>query len=492
MCPMTKRGAVTALGVVLLLGCGSRTPLYGGTGQAASGDDGGDAGQDGALDGPADGVIVDECPKAPTRATWSMSVAAGSDTTDPNYSPFAEVYAVAMAADGSMFTAGCGTPNTPGCWNAGPAGQGSCFLMKLDPSGTALWQTRFNDGPADPLATHLVADDQGGVTLGLEDDETTTLGSGQNITLPAGCVVERFDASGQTAFVHPVAGSDGTRVFTFGADHKGNSALIANCGLNGLCQGMTGSLVVRLDGMGNQTGARPIIAGDDTMSSMLGAAIAPDGTLLVAGYAKGMVDFGAGPQDLGDSSLLLVTYDPALNLQSSLVRPDVGYAIQVVALDDGSGFVLTGDLDTDGLDLGGGQLSHPGQKNGLFIAKLTTSLHHVYSHAYGDATTHASTALCADPDGTVTWGGVNGETTDFGNGIVVRGSIMSTNDDGFLARFGPDGTPQVAIGTATGIDGVGCPPGTNVLVGSVAQFPFDFGTGDMVPPGGYIVQRKRP
>jgi hypothetical protein len=346
---------------------------------------------------------------------------------------------------------------------------------------------RFTDGINDPLSVALEADDQGGVVVGIEADEGTDLVNGAG----PGCVVARFDASGLPRFAYTLAGADCTRSFGFAAEKTGQSAIVAALPDDAVAPGF---LVVRLNPAGAVLSTRTI-PGDVTQSRVGAAALQVDGTLLVGGYGIGTLDFGDGPRKLDPTgSLWLATYDPSFRLKSIFTVADSGFEMQARADPSGLGFVVTGDIDRSGVDLGGGALPFGGgsgaENRHIFLAKWTTTLGHVFSHSYGDSTAQDTTGLCLDEDGTIGWVGIAGGETTFGNGQFLSGSPGSSRD-GFLATISSDGDARSAVPTQALVRGIGCAQDAYVLVGRIPDAPVDLGAG-IVPPGGFVVRRARP
>jgi hypothetical protein len=230
------------------------------------------------------------------------------------------------------------------------------------------------------------------------------------------------------------------------------------------------------------------------------AALQADGTAFVGGYAQATsIDFGSGPLG-GYEYAYFATLDSGLNLKNALAVNDHGLdQMRAIATPDGTGFVVTGVIDRDGVDLGGGALTYTGanqrgggQNNDLFLAEFTTGLQHVFSHSYGDTSSQNPIALCADPDGTISWLGTAGFYTSF-DGQVVSGD-PNTPDDGFIVRINPQGVAQVAGSLPTGGDQLGCAPGAYALVG---RYPpsgdgtVDFGAGPVAEGRGFFLRRNR-
>jgi hypothetical protein len=472
------------------LTCCSRTDLHitggpvGSGGLAGSGPDAGvnaqsDAGEDGASRGGSDAAPAacnaGSLLPGPTNPTWTISVQQGLDTI------LEDVYAVAVASDGAIFAVGCGDMVGVGQGEF-TSGAGSCFLIKLDANGRALFVDRFVDTVNDPLTVGLADDHHGGVLVGLRYDAETDLGGTWE---SPGCGVERVNACGEAVWTRSFPELDCGTSFAFAGNGSASSAISGSCGA--ACNG--GSTVVSLDDAGTMLSRRTLQS-----AAVMAAALQSDGTLFVGGYGAGPVDFGAGSRDLGSGSLFFATYGADLTVQSVLSSADYGDEMQAVATLDGSGFVVAGVVDRSGVDLGGGPLAYSGpsptggQNQDIFLARLTTQLGHVFSHGFGDTSKQDTTSLCVDADGTVSWVGLAGGETSFG-GLVVSGDA-SMSADGFLARFGPDAAPQSAVETPTGVRQLGCIGGGYLVVGNTA-FPAQLGAG-VVATGGYIVKRSRP
>jgi len=485
----TTATASVGLGLVTAaLGCGSRTALDSPIGTASqlsrgTGPDSGTVREAGASDGSVTGPGSDasgEChpvsllPGA-SVATWSVSVEPSTDTI------LGDVYGAAVAADGSVFAVGCG--DTSGLASSPAAnGTGACFLVKVDRNGRMIFMNRIIDDVNDPLTVALVPDAVGGVALALRDDSQTVFGG---MLEPAGCGVLRFDGCGDFLWARPFPGLDCVTSFAFAGDTSGGTAFAASCGQ--YCT--ESSLVIRLDEHGATTSERHV-----TGASFYAAALQADETLFLGGYGGGGVDFGGGAMDLGHSSVFFVTYDPSLAPLDFFATADGGSEMQAAATADGTGFVVAGIIDRAGVDLGDGPLPYSGPaptggtNDDIFLARLTTQLGPVFSDAYGDASEQATTSLCLDPDGTISWVGLAGGATSF-NGTVISGD-GSLGADSFLTRFSPDGTPEVVKGVPDGITQIGCAAGAYILSG-YTSYAVDLGSGT-IPSGGYLLKGVRP
>ena len=452
--------------VAFALACGSRTPLEGGSIHTPLGAE--DASADVALDvavDAADGAPdFGECGPPPQLGdTWFATDT--PDSTNPN--DIAEIDSVAVAPDGSMFVAGCGYLNLKICTLTG---EGACFLAKLDRTGQVLFMDRFVDGVDDPLRMFMVPDEQGGVTVGLEADEGSTLGQETS-----GCMVGRFDSAGKPIFVNAVGIDDCTLQMAFAANPRGESALV------GTSLNTKGALIQRFDETGAKIAQRAL---PEITSQVLSAALQQDGLLLVAAYAQYTADFGDGPRDYGPSSLVLVTYDRALTVQKLFSAPNFAREVAVAPTPDGAGFIVAGGYTRSEFNLGGPKLVNHGMQD-IFLGRVTKTLEHVYSYGWGDSSDQDLSGLCVDPAGNVVMSGQPGLILDLGNGqVVASGTITPT---GFLAWFDAKGTAKDIYASLLVVSHIGCTPDATVL-GGRANDKDDLGAG-LIPIGGYIVRR---
>jgi hypothetical protein len=158
------------------------------------------------------------------------------------------------------------------------------------------------------------------------------------------------------------------------------------------------------------------------------------------------------------------------------------YAVSV----DGTGAVIFGGDFSLPIDFGGGNLSN----TGAFLVKYDTSGHHVWSKAFGTASSTSSVRfLDTDDGGNIYIGGpVNGSIDVGGGPLSVTGDMSAANPGFFVAKvspagqhlwskvFGP-GTDPSQLG-ALRADGAG-----HVVIAGTFSAGISFGSAALAPAG---------
>ncbi|MEK7793019.1 MAG: SBBP repeat-containing protein, partial [Candidatus Hydrogenedentota bacterium] len=193
--------------------------------------------------------------------------------------------------------------------------------------------------------------------------------------------------------------------------------------------------------------------------------VAPGGDVVVIGDYFGTIDLDASKINvsaLGGSDIYIVRlrFDGTFVWGKSIGSASNEFSVSVAV--DGAGdiyvsggFIGTADFDPDA----GLQTLTPAGGGDGFLLKLDSAGNFVWVRQFGGVLNDITTQIALDLDGNVYVGGwVNGEATLAGQSVTAR------DDDGFLAKFAPDGTLQW-----TGLFGG---PGTDIVYG-VAVTPQD-------------------
>ncbi|HEX5130965.1 MAG TPA: FlgD immunoglobulin-like domain containing protein [Candidatus Krumholzibacteria bacterium] len=243
-----------------------------------------------------------------------------------------------------------------------------------------------------------------------------------------------------------------------------------------------GIVVLRLDPTGEPIWARGFTSTSFAYYPLAIAATPDDGVVLAGGFG-GTLSTGGPPLTASgvDVFVLKLTADGTLVWARRFGNASLQFAYGV-AIDRNGDIVLAGIL-TATIDFGGGLIRSNGATD-AFIARLTSSGDHVWSHGYGAAGAQEANALAIAPDGRVAIGGRLEGSTDFGGGVLTsRG-----RDDAFVAVYDAAGahlwSRQVGgVGSELMIDVVLDPSGGAILCGWM-DGPVDFGGGTVTVPAG--------
>jgi hypothetical protein len=264
------------------------------------------------------------------------------------------------------------------------AGAEDVFLVKLDPTGRALWAKDLGD-PASQLAYGVAVDAAGNVAIVGSFEGTMDLGNGPLASAGLYDIyVAKFDTNG-TALWSKRFGDASNQFGAFiAADATGNLAFTGSIegatdfGAGALTSaGMKDAFVTKLDPTGQLVFAKRYGNPADQLGDCV--AFDPMGDAIVSGGMQGTVDFGAGP---------------------------------LIAVADG----------------------------GKFLIKLDATGATAWSQVLGDGDVYDWTAVAVDRSGNATVAG------EFWNSIVIGGKVLQSTDryDIFVAKFDPAGQSRWA------------------------------------------------
>jgi hypothetical protein len=338
----------------------------------------------------------------------------------------------AVSPDGDAVLAGYFTATT----NAGggdlvSAGGFDIVVARLGESGTHLWSKRFGAG-GDQFARTVATSPEGDVLL---------------------------------------AGD------MFGTADFGGGALTANG---------RDALLVKLDANGDHVWSKRF--GDGSEQSFGSVAVAANGDVIAAGDFFGTIDLGGGPLvTAGNSDIAVVRLDAAGNHLWSKRFGDVNeQRLTAIAVDGNGDTWLAGYFFGNGLDFGGGALSHGGSFD-VFLAKLDADGNHLFSESFGDGSDQRARAIAVGPGGEVAIVGGAMGVTDFGGGPLTS----SGNFDAFVALFDDAGAPQWSRRFGDGSEqqcwGVDVDASGSVIVAGEMGGAADFGNGPLTSLGNFDV-----
>ena len=186
---------------------------------------------------------------------------------------------------------------------------GHLFLVKLDPTGKALWQTDI-ESPEYATVYGLAVDGTGAITF--TGMFKTSIGFGFSTTAWRSSYVARYDTDGTFLWAHQLDGYHGERALAVAVDAAGNSVIGGSFSVPldigdpsvdlGLDPSMEGGIAcaIRYDPKGKVTWGHCFysfasINSPESDQRVNGIAFGPAGQLWMTGAFKNKIDFGGGP-----------------------------------------------------------------------------------------------------------------------------------------------------------------------------------------------------
>jgi hypothetical protein len=314
----------------------------------------------------------------PGAARWNARL--GGIQTDVGYT-------VAGDSAGNVVVAGSfqGTADLAGVILTS-AGGSDIFVAKYAPDGTALWARRIG-GKGNEMATSVAIGSTGDILVGGASDgsidyDGTVLGGG----------------------------------------------------------GAAGTLLLQLDKFGNVAMARAY--GGDSYGTIVGVAVAADGSVALCGAYQGTIDLGAGPLPAaqGTYDAFLARFDPTamkLVYAKHLGGDGVDLA-QGVAFGPKGVLAVIGSFSGTG-DFGSGARTAVG-KSDVFAGAFDKLGTLAWNRYYGGLDTDDGRSIAFDPAGDIFLAGGFGSTVDFGHGPVNSQGLI----DGFVLKLTPTSAPDWA------------------------------------------------
>ncbi len=306
-------------------------------------------------------------------------------------------FGVAFANDGDVVAVGTFFNSvTVGSTTLTSHGNRDVFLVKLDPTGQAVWAKSIGGAGID--YAYGVASSQDGLLA--------------------------------------VAGS-ATGTVDFGAGPNDGA-------------GSVDAYVMVLDNTGQLVWVNR--SGDSAAQDAFAAAFAPNGDVVAAGDFAGSIQFGqtfSTSTSQYDAWVARFTPTGEPLWAKQLGSPGNQDAARGVAV-DGAGHVVVAGLFSGTLQLAGATLVSAGSSD-IFVLKFDAAGDLLWSHRYGDATTQYAYFAAADDRAQVYIAGMFQGVTDFGRGPVTS---LGSND-GFLLKLGevsPTCTDGVQNQGETGVD----------------------------------------
>lgn len=330
------------------------------------------------------------------------------------------------------------------------------FVIVFDLDGHAL-SSRLFTGSDEQTAVSVVATPNGRAVVTGAFKKTIDFG-GLLLVSGAGrdTYLATLSADGEVLSAQQISGPNDERPTALAADDKGGLALTlvatgpVDVGGPALpFDDGTDSFVIRYSAAGALAWATAL--GGHGQQETTSIALAPDGSVLVAGHTTGTLD--CGPNCLypgfGDPDLFVASLDGTTGaVLWVLTIPSPGdQSANAVSVGPDGTVIVTGTFGGT-LDFGAaGTLTAPGFASNLFLVALGPGGTPTWARAAGDGTPQEGTAVLVAGDGDILLGGSHSGTPDlFGAQLPPTGPFPHP----FLARLDPKGNARWAVGS-TGI-----------------------------------------
>ncbi|MEZ4444099.1 MAG: SBBP repeat-containing protein [Polyangiaceae bacterium] len=312
------------------------------------------------------------------------------------------------------------------------AGQTDLFVVKVGPSGQAIWGKRFGDAAAQS-ATSVAMDAAGniyvaGTTCGVVDFGGAASVTGscniQSLNYAEGYLT-KLDGNGNGLWAI-VGNSFGFRSVT--VDSSGTAVYYWASNASPVID--SASVVKRATTTGSQVWqyAPPGLPENGLLT------VTPAGQLwLVAGFS-GTVDFDTGAKTSNDDAAFLARLDPdGTELFVEVLGDGNAYPTGLRA--DGMGGLFLTGYYTSALNLGGLVLPTSGGWD-AFVAHFDSTAQHIWSRGVGGGADDRGGDMAFFSDGSIAWVGQTESTLDFG----VGEHIPAGGGDAFVVRLSSSGT----------------------------------------------------
>ena len=403
-----------------------------------------------------------------------------------------QTYGQGVAADssGNVVVVGnfAGTVDFAGS-SLSSVGGSDVFVVKLDPSGSLVWNKRFG-GPTSQHATGVaVVNGAGDVFVLGTFSGTVDFGGGPFIASgPQDIFVMKLDSTGAHVWSKHFGYPSGLQVAAgVAADSAGNVFITGtfsgpvDFGGGSIVAGGNGIFLAKFDAVGNHAWSKPFGGG----LADVGASVAADqnGNVIVTGTFWGTADFGGVPiTSAGKSDLFIAKFGGIGSHQWSKGFGSPGYDDGSSVAVDNDGNVLVAGSFSGTADFGGGPLISAGGQD-IILAKFGAAGNHVWSRRYGDDLDQTGTGVAVDGDGNVLVTGALAGAVNFGGGPHASAG----GSDVFLAKLDPLAAHQWSqrFGNASNQAGVSVCAGLggNVIATGYFAGTSDFGGGSMTAAG---------
>lgn len=307
------------------------------------------------------------------------------------------------------------------------AGDSDIFLAKFDGLGDHLWSARFGDA-ARQSTSAVAADGSGSVLLGGSFEGSVDFGGGPLTSAgQTDIFLAKFDGAGNHLW---------SKRFGDGVYQQGLSVAVNRSGDVFLAGYFFGTVdfgggpltsvggggdvfLAKFDGAGNHVWSKRF--GDAVTQVGSSVAVDPLGSVLLAGYFEGTVDFGGGPLiSAGNGDVFLAKFDAAGSHAWSKRFGDANFERASSVAVSGSDVLLAGYFSSDVLNFGGGWLTSQGSID-MFLAKLDGSGNHLWSRGLGYTGFAYASAIAVDTSGNIVLAGY------FTGSVSIGGRLLTSS-----------------------------------------------------------------
>ncbi|MBN4059022.1 hypothetical protein JYT22_00040 [Endomicrobium sp. AH-315-J14] len=307
------------------------------------------------------------------------------------------------------------------------------FALGVDNDGKHRWSKNYA-GPGYSQAHGMAVTEDGGLFLVGEHSGEVDFGGGALATSSQTAFVARLGPDGAHVWSHSFAPGKGwARSVAAFADQ---SALVAGRFFGTidfgplLTAGVDGSVfLMRVDADGKAVWSRKI--GFDDVEPRV--AVGVDGTVAMAGgFSTNTTIDDVELSSFGGTDAYVVILDSDGTALWGRRFGDPGaQRATALAIDSQGNVIIAGEFEGT-IDLGGDQLVSAGSTD-IFVAKLTSSGVHLWSHRFGGKSTDRVLSVAASADGHVVLGGTFRSVIDFGDGFIES----KGDEDGFVVMLSP-------------------------------------------------------
>jgi uncharacterized protein (AIM24 family) len=314
------------------------------------------------------------------------------------------------------------------------------FLARFGASGIPIWSKKFGveSGGGDTVNDIAVSDTDGsihltGIASGDADFGAGPIAPAQWSTL----YVTKLAADGEAVFSRAFL----TDVYANGrkiaVDNDGNTILAGefsgNLDLGGGSLGSFneyGFFVAKLDANGNHVWSKGFTTNQGLQLADI--AVAPDGSVLLAGSFNGSLDFGGGEltgQSFYDIFLAKLGPDGSHRFSKRFGDPNTYPYCAGVAVDGEGNVYLSGSFEAS-INIDGEALTSVGNLD-VFLAKFDPNGGLIQTGSFGGSDSQQVSAMAVDRWGNVVLAGSFSGSLDFGPGLLDAGTDRSL----FVARL---------------------------------------------------------
>lgn len=350
-----------------------------------------------------------------------------------------QAFAIAVDSGGNVIVVGTfyGTADFGGGSRAS-SGSSDVFVAKYSSSGTHLWSQRFGDIYSD-AATAVAIDPYDNIYVTGYFAVKIDFGGGTLSSAGSTDIfVAKLDAGGGHLWSQRYGGSSqdygravacrGTSAVTLAGTFQ---ATVDFGGGNLNSAGVDDAFVVDLTHAGVHRWSRRF--GGSSADHAFAVAVDPGGSVLLAGYFYGVVNFGGGGlTSAGLADVFLAKYDDAGLHAWSRRFGGTGNDAGVSLASDPDGDVLLTGYFSATADFGGGDVTST-QGTAFFVARYDTEGAYRWCRQAGGTGDDAGRSVAAAGPGTAVLTGNFATAADFGGGALTSAGSA----DVFLAKLGP-------------------------------------------------------